>query len=227
MHSARELSSDAFSLTVDGTPARLEDVFPSFQIQDRLGVVARHPGGVVGASALIMATVTRFYDHQRSTGRDFFVYPDYFVFHVGEPLGDHSMFDIWPGHKDVLVPDDPEEILRAINDRGITRLLVEDGTPGTPRFERYTRESAESRIRSALAYGPSGIVQNPDVTAAGNDITESYVQAVLEQSASLPAGARDQRLSERQALMADGVATETYRRIDPVLALELLAPATP
>jgi hypothetical protein len=223
MHSAKELSSEAFSLTVDGNPARLEDVFPWFQAQDRLGVVVRHPGGVVGASVLIMAAVTRFYDYQRSSGRDFFIYPDYFVFHVGEQQGDHSMFDIWPGHKEVVVPDDPEEILRAINDRGITRLLVEDGTPGSPRFERYTRESAESRIRSALAYAPSGIVQDPDVTGAGNDVTESYVQTVLEKSVSLSADVRDRRLAERQALMVDGVAVESYRRLNLDIALGLLA----
>jgi hypothetical protein len=212
-----------FSLTVDGQAATLDDIFPGFHGQDRLGVVVRRPGGALGASALIMAAITGFYDIQRATGRDFFIYPDYFLFHVGQRHGDHSMLDIWPDHKEVVVADEPELILQAINDRGITRLLVEDGLPVPAEIKRHTRESAESRIISALVYAPSGAVQDPDVTVAGNSVTESYVHAVFEKPASLPSGVRDRRLAERQALMADGVAVEAYRRLDLGVALELLA----
>ncbi len=42
------------------------------------------------------------------------------------------MFDVWPDHKEVTVPDHAEELLQAINDRGITRLLVEDGAARRP-----------------------------------------------------------------------------------------------
>ena len=147
MHSARDLTTDMFSLTVDGQAATLDDIFPGFQAQDRLGVVVRRPGGALGASALVMAAITGFYDIQRASGRDFFIYPDYFLFHVGERHGDYNMLDIWPDHKEVVIQDDPELILRAVNDRGITRLLVEDGAPGFAGAKRHTRESAESRIR--------------------------------------------------------------------------------
>ena len=59
-------------------------------------------------------------DRQRARGGAFFIYPDYFLFHVGGPLGDHSMLDIWPSHKEVVVPDQAEALLQAINDRAIT-----------------------------------------------------------------------------------------------------------
>ena len=116
MHTARELSSPAFSIRVEGRAGVLDDVFPDFAERDRLGVVVRHPCGAIGASTLILAAVTAFYDAQRAKGEDFFIYPDYFLFHVGARLGDHGMLDVWPAHKEVVVPDEPEELLRAIND---------------------------------------------------------------------------------------------------------------
>src|SRR3954452_14637987 len=152
MHSSRELSSSAFDVTVEGAPATLLDVLPGFAAADRLGVVARRPCGVVGASALLLAAGTAVYDTQRALSEDFFVYPDYFVFHVGRRLGSHNRLDIWPPHKEVVVADEPEEVLRAVNDRGITRLLVEDGAPGDrDGFARETLASARSRVRTAIA----------------------------------------------------------------------------
>jgi len=132
VHSSRELRSASFAITVDGDPAAVADVLPGFRDSDRLGIVVRRPCGVVGASALLLAVVTAFYDVQRGRGEDFFIYPDYFVFHVGRKLGSHNRLDIWPPHKEVVVADEPEEVLRAINDRGITRLVVEDGVPYRP-----------------------------------------------------------------------------------------------
>lgn len=49
---------------------------------------------------------------------------------------DHSSLDVWPPHKEVIVPNEPEQILEAINDRGITRLLVEDVLPLPANFFR-------------------------------------------------------------------------------------------
>jgi hypothetical protein len=214
MHTADALKSDSFTLTLAGRPAQLADVFPGFDERHRVGVVVRKPCGAVGASALVLACVTAFYDAQRARSDEFFIYPDYFLFHVGERLGDHGMLDVWPDHKEVVVPDEPEQILRAINDRGITCLLVEDGEPGHPEFERQTLASAESRIVTALAYCADGRVAGADVTAAGNDVTESYVAAVLE-AAGLP--------SDRSRLGDDGRLVESYRRIALAEAFALLA----
>lgn len=199
-----------FSLTVNGQAATLDDIFPRFQAQDRLGVVVRRPGGALGASALIMATITRFYDVQRASGQDFFIYPDYFLFHIGQRHGDHSMLDIWPDHKEVVVPDDPELILQAVNDRGITRLLVEDGQLAFADAKRHTRESAESRIRTVLAYAVGGKVQDADVSVSRNSVTESYVNAVIEKSPGFSDEARS-RLRDDRA----GVDVECFRSVAP------------
>jgi len=89
-----------------------------------------------------------------STGEpfDFFIYPDYFLFHVGRPLGDHARLDIWPRRKEVVVPEDPQGVLDAINDRAITRLVVEDGEPDfTDAREIFQTWRA---VAFAARYGP-------------------------------------------------------------------------
>jgi hypothetical protein len=213
MHTARELSSPDFSIRVEGRAGAIDDVFPDFAERDRLGVVVRHPCGATGASTLILAAVTAFYDVQRAKREDFFIYPDYFLFHVGARLGDHGMLDVWPAHKEVVVPDEPEELLRAVNDRGISRLLVEDRAPGEPRFERESLASARNRVATAVAYSPTGRLADADVLVGGNDVTESYVTAVLEQSSLLTPRARNGIALARRALNEGGVPIERYRRL--------------
>jgi hypothetical protein len=75
MHSSRELRSSSFEITVGDREVRLVDLFEGFGEQDRLGLVIRRPCGAVGASALITAAITAFYDLHRARGPDFFVYP--------------------------------------------------------------------------------------------------------------------------------------------------------
>jgi hypothetical protein len=213
MHSSRELRSSSFEIGVDGSPARLEELFEGFGEQDRLGVVLSEPCGAVGASALITATITAFYDIQRSRGDDFFIYPDYFLFHVGRRLGDHGQLDVWPSHKEVVVDGEPERILEAINDRAITRLVVEDDEPGEPDFEREALASAHARIATCLAYSPAGRVAEPDVRIAGNPVTEGYVAEVLDAGANGGAEDRARIRHWRRDLLEGGVPVETYRRI--------------
>lgn len=247
MHSSRELRSSFFRIAVAGSEVPLTELFEGFGEGDRLGVILHSPCGAVGASALITATVTAFYDIQRARGPDFFIYPDYFLFHVGGPLGDHSMLDVWPGHKEVVVENEAERILEAVNDRAITRLVVEEGEPSDAGFERETLASARDRIVTCLAYSPSARVLDADVRIASNPVTESYVEAVLD-----PEGHRDElragdeptgayakaiaaragevepdvrrRIREaRAALLEDGAPVETYRRIGLDDALGQLA----
>lgn len=224
MHSSRELASSAFGVSIDGVPATIADVLPGFGAADRLGVVARRSCAAVGASALLLAAVTAFYDIQRECSEDFFIYPDYFVFHVGRRLGSHNRMEIWPPHKEVVVADDPEELLRAINDRAVTRLLVEDGAPGDGAFARETLASARGRIVSAIAYGPNGRARDADVAIASNEVAESYVEGVLEQSREVPAAERDRIAAARRQLLYGERPVETYRRIGLDEALGLLAP---
>lgn len=213
MHTAQELSSSSFAIAADGRPADVADVLADLDADARLGAVVGHPCGGVGASGLILAAVTRFYDHQRERSDDFFVYPDYFLFHVGSPRGDHGMLDVWPDHKEVVVADEPEQILRAVNDRGVTHLLVEDMDPEPPELEPATLASAGGRLRAVVAYAPGGRVRDADATVAGNDITESYVGAVLDASGEVDAAARAAVRAGRQELREDGRAVESYRRV--------------
>jgi hypothetical protein len=220
MHSTERLTSGSFAFVVGGRPATFDDVLPGWDERDRLGVMARQPCGAVGASLLILAAVTAFYDGWRRRAADFFAYPDFFVFHVGERMGSHGMFDIWPDHKEVVVPRGGEELLRAINDRAVTRLLVADGGPSAPRFERQTLASV--KVRSALAYAASGRVADADVEIGGDLATEDYVAAVLDQSGPLDAAALARMRVDRAALFRDGRPVETFRRLTLDAALALL-----
>lgn len=222
MHSAKELTSDQFAYAVAGRPAAFPDVFPGFDRRDRLGVVVRTPGGALGASALILAAVTAFYDLERARADDFFCYPDYFVFHVGAPVGRYAMLDLWPEHKEVAVPaGDPEALLQAINDRAVTRLLVEDGPAGAPAFGRATLASVG--LRDALAYAPDGRGRGADVAVTGNPVAERYVAAVIDGAGPLADGARAQLRARRAALLEGRLPVERYRRLSVEDALALLA----
>ncbi len=244
MHSSRELSSSSFEIEVGGVAAPLEELFEGFGEQDRLGVVMSRPCGAVGASALITATITAFYDIQRARGPKFFIYPDYYLFHVGRPLGDHGRFDIWPRHKEVVVAAEADRLLEAVNDRAITRLVVEDGTVGEPPSDPGALASARARVETCLVYSPSGRVEDADVRIAGNQVTEGYVEAILDPEARMArlraqgeekradaiavrAGevdpdSRQRVLAARRDLAEGGVPVETYRRIGLEEALERL-----
>jgi hypothetical protein len=235
-----------FEIGLAGRPANIETLFPGFGEHDRLGLVMRRPCAAVGASALIAATITAFYDIQRSRGTDFFIYPDYYLFHVGGPLGDHARLDIWPRRKEVLVEDDPERILEAIDDRAITRLVVEDGPARERELDAEPVASARARIVSCLAYSASGRVADADVRIESNSVAEGYVQAILDPEARMErlraeggaAAARAETIAvragevasdvrrrirlAREDLLEDGVPVETYRRIELDEALALL-----
>lgn len=225
MHTREVLTSADFAFTVGGIKASLEDIFPGFDERDRIGIVVRSPGGATGASSLLMAAITRFYDFHRSRlGNErgsLRIYPEYFVFYVRARHGDHRQIDVWLPHREVVVEDDPEQILEAINDRGVTRLLIEDATPSSATFLRETVSSAEQRIVSALAYSPTGRVDQADVTVTGNSAAEGYVLAALDESKEL---SRDvEKLQRgRRTLLSDGRVTETYRRIELSDAIRML-----
>ena len=59
--------------------------------------------------------------------------------------------------------DNYEECVRAINDRGITILLVPDMPPRAAELERQTRSSALQRLKFGLVYRPGELVVENDI----------------------------------------------------------------
>jgi len=146
----------------------------------------------------------------------------------------------------VVVEDEPERILEAIDDRAISRLVVEDGPGGDRELDAEALASARARVVSCLAYAASGRVEDGDVRIAGNEVTEGYVDAILDPEARMerlraeggdgaaradaiaaragevaPEVRREIKLA-RAGLLEDGVPVETYRRVDLDEALALL-----
>lgn len=220
MHATHIISAHDFDFQLQGRQAGLDDVLPGLQTSDRIGVVVNSPGGAMGVSGLLMAATTRFYDaHRQQLGNEpdkLRIYPDYFIFHVGNCRGNHAQLDVWPPHKEVVVDDDAEQILEAINDRGITRLLIEDKPLSTARVLRETLSSARSRIVSVLAYSASGYLSHGDVRCALAPAAEAYVQAMLADSAALLQLSAQQQadlLQARERLASSGRVVEHYRRL--------------
>jgi hypothetical protein len=223
VHSTEHLTTDAFALLIAGERASIRDLFPGFSADDRLGVVVRSPGGGAGAANLVLAAVTAFYDIHRAVAGGWDVppemrpfYPDYFAFHLGERRGDHAALDIWPPHKEVVVPADPEQALQAINDRAITRLAVEEVGAADAELEPETVASAVRRVRTVVAFSASGRSDCADVSLAGNQVTESFARCVTESAVAGDAAA---------LRSSSGPRTETYRRVELADALRMLAAA--
>ena len=134
------------------------------------------------------------------------------------------------------MPAEAQEVLRAVNDRAITRLAVEDGEPRDAELGAEELASARARVTSCLAYSASGRVTGADVRVAANSVVEGYVDTTLdpEQRAAdlrargadaradeiaahgdeIPPEQRDRIKREREGLLEGGVPVETYRRIE-------------
>jgi hypothetical protein len=80
------MNTNDFDFLINNERRSLEDLFPRFNKNDRIGIVVRRPGGSAGASALLMAAITRFYDFYRPQLGDepdkLRIYPEYFIFHL-------------------------------------------------------------------------------------------------------------------------------------------------
>jgi hypothetical protein len=168
------LSAGMFEIEVDGKPASRREVLPKWGPHDRVGVVADRPFGALGASLLMQLAITAFYDERparRGSARA--IYPELYLFHVGGYWGDHAPFDLYPARKEVEGISNPRAALEAINDRGITRLLVPDRAPGELSSDwerpesRADHRSAIDRIATAYAYSPDGRVDGSTVSLTG------------------------------------------------------------
>ena len=224
MHTANHLRGSDFEILVNGRQQDHAEFFRGFTNLRRLGLVA--PGRIdgVGASNLIMAYVTAFYDVYRATGEDFFAYPDFFIFQSANPVASYGKLDIWPDHKWVSVGDDASQRLNAINDRGVNVLLVPDGGPAEPNYERPQLASARRSIDTCYAYSLEGQVQAADLTIrCPKEPISEWTVGVFE----TPSLSEDSRIQKQKSEWSAVHAKETfleqsYRQISLDEALLLL-----
>jgi hypothetical protein len=240
-----------FSISVGPEQSSIAEVLPEWNPLDRLGLVIDEPLGGIGASHLIQIAITAYYGVSPRRRGELSVYPEIYAFHVGKGWGTHAAFDFWPARREVMVSDDPRDLLDAINDRGITRLVVPDRPEAPLDYRPKEVDPALDRIVSAFAYHPTGRTSGGDVTIKGTDRrTEinpsrvirpfqldqptvgakafketdlAYIEWVKVRSADVTA--EDVALADanRKALLNDGLASETYRRIGIDEALKRMA----
>lgn len=180
MHSSSLRGTD-FRIEWRGREVTHASFFSQMKDTERVGILMSQQCEGLGAIGLIMAYATAFYDRYRERGVEFFAYPDFFTFQRCTPCADYGMCDIWPSHKNVQVPDDPQRTAEAITDRGVTVLLVPDEKIRETQIAPVERESARRNIRHCFAYSCSGIVSPADlVVECGNPLLRKWALAVLD-----------------------------------------------
>ncbi|MBD0864129.1 MAG: hypothetical protein GDA36_00190 [Rhodobacteraceae bacterium] len=170
------------SASVDGHKASIFDVFPEFDAADRLGVVVNSSIGILGASMLIHAFGTCYYELRRKRDGLVAQYPEVYVVHVGGRFGDLRMIDVLPERKEIFV-DTGSEALAALNHAAITRVAV----PGPARdlsiqrpwdrFHPWEAGPAQDRVRSSYLYAADGHVAEGatiSVTGHGPQIFDNF-----------------------------------------------------
>lgn len=226
MHTSEIMETQDFSFSIAGEKASIDNIFKGFNAQDRLGIIVSKPGAIAGTSALLMAAITRFYDFYRpnlgNKADQIRIYPDFFIFHINQLQIDSFFLDIWPPHKNVIVEDDPEQILEAVNDRGITRLIVEDIKPVEGVFLKETLSSAKFRIKTAIAYSPSGRINNANLEVTSCQTAEKMLIDSLQRTQSLSDKQRTDLIKQRKKLLEGKKIVESYRTINVEQALKML-----
>lgn len=223
MHSSKLRGSD-FNIYKNGEIVSHPDYFSGFTNRHRLGIVTPNGTEGIGAAALLMAHITAFYDTYRAKGEDFFAYPSFYSFQSVEPLSSYTVLDIWPKHKDVWVENDPVELLHTINDRAINILLLPDGEPTEPGFERPQIECAMRTLDTCYLYSADGSVENSDLSI------ELHHPAVIDWAQTVftthdyqthPKYA-DQRVAWAKQYAGKSSLKQSYRNISPAEALTRL-----
>lgn len=214
MHTAHELSSEAFEYREDDVSVDGGEVMPPVTVDDRLGVVMDDPADGLGAGNFILACVTAFYDRLRETREEFYEYPDYFTFQATSDPADYLEFDIWPDHKNVSVPSNPETVLRAINDRAVDVLVVPDDPTGTPDVQETTHNSARRRDLACFTYAPDGELDDADFTlCVSRDPAWTWYETTLDALDAPP---------DSVGSVDDTYITQEFREINFHAALERL-----
>lgn len=218
MHTTQEIDSSSFEYRVNGEVVTRETVMPHLTSDDRVGVVMGTGAEGLGAGNFVLSCVTAFYDYlSQNREEDFFEYPDYYTFQMTSEPADYRMFDIYPDHKNVVVEPDAEHLLRAINDRAITTLLIPDVSPTSPDIDDITLQSSYQRVEHCYVYAPDGCPSEPEFSIRQprrpvNDWFEMTVKSIDGASeGSIPSFGSD-----------DGWIVQQFRRVSVEQALQRL-----
>ncbi len=161
MHSTILRHSD-FTIWENDQSVQFEQIFKDVSKRTRIGVVTPYRFAGVGASNLIMAFVTAFYDCYRADSDEFFAYPDYFTFQQQTPVAHYTMMDIWPPHRNVFVGANSADLVNAIIDRGIDVLLIPEGPRRSSHvLDRIQLPAVQRLISACYLYSPTNEVQTP------------------------------------------------------------------
>ncbi|UPJ47856.1 hypothetical protein IVB30_32365 [Bradyrhizobium sp. 200] len=251
MHTVTSLRSNMFDIEVIGEPASIADVLPGWHRLDRLGLVIDEPLGGLGATHLVQIAITSFYDASERRRGELTVYPEIYAFHFGRGRGSHAAFDFWPARKEVILSDDPCDLLDAINDRGITRLVIPDRPPTEFTYRPKEADTASDRLQSAFVYSSSGRLAGGDIRITGIDrrteynpgrvlrpvhlekpmnlakpfkeADSAYVKWLKHRADDITDEERAEAIRRRQAILIDGLASETYGRVKISDALARMA----
>ncbi|WP_312934941.1 hypothetical protein [Pseudomonas sp.] len=168
MHVIDALNTAFYEVEAGGIPVASSHVFSDWQPHDRLGIVIYEPLAALGATHLIQLACMCFYDSKPVRRTERKVYPEIFAIHVGGWWGGHGNFDFWPARREIQVPDDPREVLGALNDFAITRLAIPERPVREIVHRRKEEDCALDRLVTAVMYSSSGRVAEPDFTIRSN-----------------------------------------------------------
>ncbi|MEG3123366.1 hypothetical protein U1738_05510 [Sphingomonas sp. GB1N7] len=180
MHTAFDVKESMFRIATGSTYTTRDEVI-DWEPRDRLGVLIDRHVGALGAGLLTLLVTTAFYDCRSRRRRQRPLYPDIFLFHIGGPWGCFINFDFFPDHKEIMVHPDPAKILREVNNRGITHLVIPDRPRSLANHRFKEPEAAFDRIKQCFIYGVDGEVAGADLHISSTDmkILDSY-DGVLE-----------------------------------------------
>ena len=223
MHSSNLRGTD-FEIFLDNQSVTHADFFADFSNLTRVGIVSPNGTDGAGATALIMAFVTAFYDTYRTKGGDFFAYPAYYTFQHVRPLASYTMLDIWPKHKDVYVEQNPVDLLNTINDRAINILLLPDGEPTNPSYEQPQIEAALRTVQNCYLYSADGVMPDPTlkITINSRPVVE-WTELIFNDHDYQPIPEFADQKAAWAALHGSAQSlTQTFRQITPDEALTRL-----
>jgi hypothetical protein len=154
MHTSRTMRTGEFEVRIEGLLGTFDEVLPNFTVSDRIAIVTHTPGGSLAAAPLLLAAIGRYYELLREERDEFYRYPNYFVVHLGRLQAYHGWIDVWPEHKEVVVNPDPEAVLEALLERGITRVLLESTPAASGEVMRESANWFLEDVADVLAFTP-------------------------------------------------------------------------